>query len=82
MSFPYRIDPPALGSQPTALRVEAIEPQQRCKLRPTTPQAAWEVEHRPHHVHLSWSFFRWCTGGASSCAECPTAAAYLGEAGA
>jgi hypothetical protein len=79
MSFPYRIDPPALVSQPTALRIEAIEPQPRCKLRPRTWQAAWEVEHRPHHVSLSWASFGYCAGGAGSCAECPTAAAYLAE---
>lgn len=69
--YPYRIEPPAPGRQANALRIETIEPQPRCRLRPRTAAAAWEVEHRPHHVSLSWASFGYCQGGARSCAECP-----------
>lgn len=75
MSFPHRIEPPQIERQPNALRIEVMDPQPRCRLRPLTTGARWEVEHRPFHVHLSWSYFGFCQGGARSCAECPRAKA-------
>lgn len=72
-NYPHRITPPELGRQPNALRIEVIEPQTRCRLRPLTAGARWIAEHRPFHVNLSWSFYGYCQGSARSCAECPRA---------
>lgn len=73
MSYPHRIEPPQIERQPNALRVEVMDPQPRCRLRPLTDAARFEVEHRPFHVNLSWASFGICQGGARSCDECPRA---------
>lgn len=71
--FPHRITPPQPGRQRNALRIETIEPQPRCRLRPRTEAAGWTVEHRPFHVADFWSQFGYCQGGAKSCADCTRA---------
>lgn len=43
------------------LRIDVGEPAPRCRLRPTTWQAAWTVSCRPYHCHDVWSVFEMCT---------------------
>ncbi len=67
---PYKIVPKwDRNLQTNAFRVEIIEPQPRCRLRPRDKNAEWVIEHRPFHIHQFWQSFEYCIN-ATSCEEC------------
>lgn len=56
------------GQGRNRLRLEIIQPIDRCALQPRSYAAVWTVQNRPFHLSFAWSDFGYCR--AADCANC------------